>query len=81
MSATAYNKRFDLALVCPATSRAKAYPFEVALPEGLPIPGTVLTDHFRSRDWRPRRSIARCDQATRTDVLQRARALLTQEDT
>ena len=31
------------------------YPFEVALPPGLPIPGVVLADQVRNLDWKVRR--------------------------
>jgi hypothetical protein len=32
------------------------YPFEVALPEGLPMSGVVLADHVKSADWSARRA-------------------------
>ena len=34
VSEAAYNARSNLALICPVTSQAKGYPFEVPLPEG-----------------------------------------------
>src|SRR6266478_99775 len=40
-----YNRRVGLALFCPVTSQVKRYPFEVALPPGLPVSGVVLSDH------------------------------------
>jgi mRNA interferase MazF len=81
LSPTAYNKRIGLALVCPITSQAKNYPFEVPLPEGLPIAGVVLSDHLKSQDWRVRSAeyIATVDDTTLNAVLARARALLTRE--
>ncbi len=39
LSPVAYNRKVGLALLCPITSQAKGYPFEVALPSGLPITG------------------------------------------
>jgi mRNA interferase MazF len=36
------------------TNQAKGYPFEVTLPQGLPVQGVVLSDHVRSADWRAR---------------------------
>jgi mRNA interferase MazF len=57
LSPACYNGRIGLALVCPITSQVKDYPFEVALPPGLPIRGVVLADHVRSVDWRARRAI------------------------
>lgn len=35
LSPAAYNRKVGLALFCPITSRAKGYPFEVAIPAGL----------------------------------------------
>lgn len=54
VSPARYNERSGLALMCAVTSRVKGYPFEVALPEGLPVRGVVLSDHLRSTDWRAR---------------------------
>jgi mRNA interferase MazF len=45
-----------LAVFCPVTGQAKGYPFETALPSGLPVQGVVLADHVRSLDWRTRRA-------------------------
>jgi len=56
LSPAAYNRRAIWALVCPITSRAKGYPFEVALPAGLPLSGFVLADHLKSADWAARRA-------------------------
>ena len=49
-----YNQRVGLALMCPITSKAKGYPFEVGLPENLQITGVVLSDQVKSLDWRAR---------------------------
>lgn len=45
-----YNVRSGLALVCPITSQAKWYPFEVAVSAGKVV-GVVLVDQLRSIDW------------------------------
>lgn len=78
LSPLAYNARTGLALCCPVTSRAKGYPFEVALPEDLPVDGVVLADQLRSLDWRARNAtvIARLPEAVVSSVLARARTLL-----
>jgi mRNA interferase MazF len=44
LSPASYNGRPGLALTCPITSQVKGYPFEVALPPGLPVSGVVLAD-------------------------------------
>jgi mRNA interferase MazF len=40
--------------LCPITSQAKGYPFEVELPAGLAVAGVVLSDHLKSTDWQGR---------------------------
>jgi mRNA interferase MazF len=49
-----YNEKAGLCVVCPVTGQAKGYPFEVVLPDGLPVKGVVLSDHVKSSDWRER---------------------------
>jgi mRNA interferase MazF len=51
LSPAAYNGKVGLALMCPITSQPKGYPFEVALPDGLPVTGVVLSDQVKSLDW------------------------------
>ncbi len=43
-----YNQKPGLALFCPITSRAKGYPFEVALPAAGA--GVILPDQIKSLD-------------------------------
>jgi mRNA interferase MazF len=54
LSPRSYNSSARLCIVCPVTSQAKAYPFEVPLPADAAIPGVVLADHVRSADWQVR---------------------------
>ena len=56
LSPRAYNVRVGLALVCPITTRAKGYPFEVGLPEGSAVQGAILADQIKSLDWRTRQA-------------------------
>ena len=55
-----YNGTVGLALMCPITSRAKGYPFEVALPADIEISGVILADQIKSLDWRARRAEIAC---------------------
>jgi len=55
LSRRAYHRKTAYAIVCPITSRMKGYPFEVVLPEGLPITGAVLSDQVKSVDRDARR--------------------------
>ena len=51
LSPRSYNGPTGLCVVCPVTGQVKGYPFEVQLPEGLPVQGVVLSDHVKSADW------------------------------
>lgn len=56
LSPRSYNGRVGLLLACPVTSQQKGYPFEVAVPAGLPVSGVVLADQIKSLDWRARKA-------------------------
>jgi mRNA interferase MazF len=49
-----YNLRSGLCIICPITSRARSYPFEVAIPAGHAISGIILVDQVRSVSWEKR---------------------------
>jgi mRNA interferase MazF len=49
-----YNVRSGLCIICPITSRARGYPFEVAIPDGHAISGIILVDQIRSVSWEKR---------------------------
>ena len=78
LSPRPYNEKSGLALACPVTSRVKGYPFEVALPEDLPVAGVILADHLKSVDWKERRAEAagRVPQEVLDEVLSRLSPLL-----
>ncbi|MBA2706518.1 MAG: endoribonuclease MazF [Gemmatimonadaceae bacterium] len=78
LSPRAYNSRTDLAIFCPVTSQIKGYPFEVVLPDGLPVAGAVLADQVRSLDWRARRATRICQlpDETTDEVLGKLEPLL-----
>src|SRR5437016_13939135 len=56
LSPRGYNQKTRLAVVVPVTNAIKGYPFEVDLPAGLKIGGTLLSDAVRRIDWRERRA-------------------------
>lgn len=78
VSPAEYNRRVGLALMCPITSKAKGYPFEVSLPSNLKISGVVLSDQVKSLDWRVREAqIADvAPEKTTSEVLGKLNALL-----
>jgi mRNA interferase MazF len=56
----------------------KGYPFEVLLPEGLPVAGAILSDQVKSLDWRVRKAeliYALPDKIT-SEVLEKLNILL-----
>ena len=78
LSPAAYNGRVGLALLCPVTSQVKGYPFEVGIPDGLPVAGVILADQVKSLDWRRRNAtlIAALPPGTVAAVLRKVNALL-----
>ena len=56
LSPRTYNRRTGLFLACPITSKSKGYPFEVAIPDGVPVSGVVLSDQIKSLDWKVRQA-------------------------
>lgn len=76
ISPLAYNRRVRLVLVCPITTKPKGYPFEVPIPEGLAISGTILADQIKSLDWQERQAEFAC-KAPLTLVVQVTNVLVT----
>jgi len=78
LSHKAYNGKVGLALLCPITSQIKGYPFEVLIPDGLPVNGVVLSDQIKSLDWRARNAERACllSKDVTVKVLQRVKALI-----
>lgn len=78
LSPSAYNGRVGLAIMCPITNQAKGYPFEVPLPEGLPITGVVGADQVKSLDWRVRQAsrIGAVSEDVVAEVVRRLQTLL-----
>ena len=50
-----YNKKAEMALFCPITSKIKDHPFEVHLPPDGAVTGVILADQVRSLDWQAHR--------------------------
>ena len=78
LSPAAYNNKVGLAILCPITNQIKGYPFEVILPKGLKINGTILSDQVKSLDWKIRRAEF-CDKAPDyviAEVLKKIKVLL-----
>lgn len=78
LSSEAYNSKTRLALVCPITSKAKGYPFEIELPQGLALSGVVLSDHVKNMDWFCRKATraGKAPAALVAKVVERIQALL-----
>lgn len=68
ISPKTYNGKVGLALLCPVTTKTKGYPFEVELPQDLPIEGVILSDQVKSLDWQSRQATFIC--AAPDDVVQ-----------
>ena len=49
-----YNEKVELAILCLITNQIKGYPFEVLMPDGLPVSGVILADQIKNLNWRVR---------------------------
>ena len=78
LSPAAYNEKVGLAILCPITSQAKGYPFEVEVTGTTSVHGVVLSDQVKSLDWRARQAevIERVPDDVLQDVLGRLATLL-----
>jgi mRNA interferase MazF len=78
LSPKSYNSKTGLAILCPVTGQVKGYPFEVLLPEGLPVAGAILADQVKSLDWRTCNAELICSlpEETSSEVLQKLNTLL-----
>ncbi|MCI0378381.1 MAG: endoribonuclease MazF [Gemmataceae bacterium] len=61
LSPMIYNRPSGLALLCPITSKAKGYPYEVAVPMGLGVSGVILADQVKNLDWKQRKVAFLCE--------------------
>ena len=79
LSPEAYNRKVGLAVLCPITGQIKKYPFEVCVPNGLPVAGVILSDQVKNLDWRTRGAEFVCalPEATIKEVLNKLLTLLT----
>ena len=55
VSAAAFYRATEFAIVCPITSRIRPFGTSVVLPPGFPVSGEILTSHVRSIDTLARR--------------------------
>ena len=80
LSPQSYNGKTGLAILCPITNQIKGYPFEVLLPQGLPVAGAILSDQVKSLDWRQRNAEIICTLPPETisETLQKMGTLLSQ---
>ena len=76
LSPAAYNAKAGLIVCCPTTTKAKGYPFEVAL-SGR-VASVALADQVKSFDWRARRATrkGRATAAELADIRAKLRALI-----
>ncbi len=78
LSPAAYNGKAKLSLLCPITSKRKGYPFEVNIPQDLPIEGVILADQVKSLDWESRQAafICKVPQKTLAEVVSKLNLLI-----
>ena len=58
LSPAPFNRVFGVAFIAPITSRESRNPFEIELPPGLGVHGSVLAHQLKALDWSARHSAA-----------------------
>lgn len=78
LSPASYNAPTSRALCVPVSSKAKGYPFEIALPDECAVQGVAFADQVKCLDWRARfaRPAATLPEHIVDSILARTRALL-----
>lgn len=78
ISASDYNRKVGLAVICPITNRKKGYPFEVEIPPGHKVAGVILADQMKSIDWQQRKAefLCKLPQSVFDEVIVRIETLL-----
>ena len=73
-----YNVKAGLCICCPITFQVKGYPFEIALPNGLPVSGVILADQVKSLDWQERQAsfVCRIPPVIVDEILEKLSVLL-----
>ncbi len=79
LSPKEYNKKTNLALLCPITTQIKNYPFEVVI-NNKHVTGVILADQLKSLDWNVRNAqlICKADKDTVDTALALINTLLHQ---
>ena len=78
LSPAAFNRAFGVALIAPVTSEGRGHDFEVSLPDGLAVHGSIMVQHLKSLDWRQRRAehVGRVPEAVVATAIYIARSIL-----
>ena len=56
LSPDSFNRVFGLAFVAPVTSKPNGHAFEIALPVGCGVNGSVMMHQLKPLDWKARRA-------------------------
>lgn len=77
LSPKLYNEKTNLAILCPITSRAKGYPFEVQI-NSKKIQGVSLSDQVRNLDWKVRNAefIGKISKSALNEITDNIRLLI-----
>lgn len=74
VSATSFNRRSDLVLICPITTKGRGLKFEVPLPPGQKVKGFVLAHQVKCCDWKSRNATK--GGAVAPDLLKQVREII-----
>jgi mRNA interferase MazF len=78
ISKSLYNQRTGFAVICPISSTTRQNPFYVEIPSGRKIIGVILSEQFRSLDYKARNAeyVDRCLAVTFNLVMGKIKPVL-----
>ncbi|MDJ0651312.1 MAG: type II toxin-antitoxin system PemK/MazF family toxin [Xenococcaceae cyanobacterium MO_188.B19] len=78
VSHSSFNRKMGFAVVCPISKTKRKNPFYVKIPDDLEVKGIIMTDQFRSLDFRARSAslICNCPDLLLQDVLRRIKPII-----
>lgn len=56
LSPADFNRAFGLAFVAPISTKPRGHAFEIPIPAGSKVQGSVLVHQLKSLDWRSRKA-------------------------
>lgn len=78
ISQSRYNQKTGFAVICPISNTSRKNPFYVDIPSNQKVQGVILSEQFRSLDYKARNAeyIQKCPTATFNLVMAKIKPVL-----